>query len=30
LTLVPGLNDGAEHAAALAAIVKKRLAGWTQ
>jgi ferrochelatase len=28
LTLVPGLNDGAEHAAALAAIVKSRLSGW--
>jgi ferrochelatase len=28
LTLVPGLNDGAEHAAALAAIVKSRLTGW--
>jgi ferrochelatase len=29
LTLVPGLNDGDDHAAALAAIVKNRLAGWT-
>jgi ferrochelatase len=28
LTLVPGLNDDAEHAAALAAIVKSRLTGW--
>jgi len=28
LTLVPGLNDDAEHAAALAAIVKNRLTGW--
>jgi ferrochelatase len=25
LTLVPGLNDGDEHAAALTAIIKKRL-----
>jgi ferrochelatase len=30
LTLVPGLNDGAEHAAALAAIVKSRLKDWTR
>jgi hypothetical protein len=30
LTLVPGLNDDAEHAAALAAIVKSRLSGWTR
>jgi ferrochelatase len=30
LTLVPGLNDGAEHAAALAAIVRRRLTGWTR
>jgi protoporphyrin/coproporphyrin ferrochelatase len=30
LTLVPGLNDGDDHAAALAAIVKNRLTGWTQ
>jgi ferrochelatase len=29
LTLVPGLNDGDDHAAALAAIVRNRLAGWT-
>jgi len=28
LTLVPGLNDGEDHVAALAAIVKSRLAGW--
>jgi protoporphyrin/coproporphyrin ferrochelatase len=28
LTLVPGLNDGDDHAAALAAIVKSRLKGW--
>src|ERR1700689_4030307 len=30
LTLVPGLNDDDEHAAALAAIVKSRLTGWVQ
>jgi ferrochelatase len=30
LTLVPGLNDDAEHATALAAIVKNRLKGWIQ
>jgi ferrochelatase len=29
LTLVPGLNDDDDHAAALAAIIKKRLDGWT-
>jgi len=28
LTLVPGLNDDDDHAAALAAIVKNRLKGW--
>jgi protoporphyrin/coproporphyrin ferrochelatase len=30
LTLVPGLNDGADHAATLAAIIKNRLQGWIQ
>jgi ferrochelatase len=30
LSLVPGLNDDDDHAAALAAIVKSRLAGWIQ
>jgi ferrochelatase len=30
LTLVPGLNDGDDHAAALAAIVKNRLRGWVR
>jgi ferrochelatase len=30
LTLVPGLNDGDAHAAALAALVKNRLQGWTK
>jgi len=30
LTLVPGLNDGDAHAAALAALIKDRLQGWTQ
>jgi protoporphyrin/coproporphyrin ferrochelatase len=30
LTLVPGLNDGDAHAAALAALVRNRLQGWTQ
>jgi ferrochelatase len=29
LTLVPGLNDDDAHAAALAAIIKSRLEGWT-
>ena len=29
LTLVPGLNDDDQHAAALAAIIKNRLLGWT-
>ncbi len=30
LTLVPGLNDDAEHAEALAALIKNRLEDWTQ
>jgi protoporphyrin/coproporphyrin ferrochelatase len=29
LTLVPGLNDDGDHAAALAAIIKNKLEGWT-
>jgi protoporphyrin/coproporphyrin ferrochelatase len=29
LTLVPGLNDDDQHAAALADIIKNRLSGWT-
>jgi ferrochelatase len=29
LTLVPGLNDDDDHAAALTAIIKNRLEGWT-
>jgi protoporphyrin/coproporphyrin ferrochelatase len=29
LTLVPGLNDDDDHAAALAAIINNRLTGWT-
>ncbi|HEX3602473.1 MAG TPA: ferrochelatase [Steroidobacteraceae bacterium] len=30
LTLVPGLNDDAEHAEALAALIRNRLQGWAQ
>jgi ferrochelatase len=30
LTLVPGLNDDADHAAALTAIIKNRLVGWAR
>jgi ferrochelatase len=28
LTLVPGLNDGDDHVAALTAVIKSRLSGW--
>jgi ferrochelatase len=30
LELVPGLNDDAEHAEALAALIRNRLQGWSQ
>jgi len=30
VTLVPGLNDDAEHAEALAALIKNQLEDWTQ
>jgi ferrochelatase len=30
LTLVPGLNDEDAHAAALAAIIERRLENWTR